>query len=94
MVEIQKEKQEIIDERFPRPEEFRKAGQDIWNKLVKMRQPLHVRFMFLAIAMELVRPFNQVFDEYTIDQLKVLANLYKTELDSVNEALMRKIPKE
>jgi hypothetical protein len=93
-IEQIEEENEEMEERFPRPEEFLKPAQDIWNALPKMRQPIHVRFVILAMAMMLVRPFNQTFDEYTLKQLKVLSNMYKTELESINEAIMRKIPEE
>ncbi|MFX1520216.1 MAG: hypothetical protein ACFFCD_09885 [Promethearchaeota archaeon] len=88
------EEAEETVERFPRAEEFRKPAQDTWNALPKMRQPIHVKFIFLAMALMLIRPWNQKYDVYTPFQLAVLEDLLNTELEAIREAYRRKIPKE
>jgi len=78
--------------RFPTAEEFRKLGQEIWNARQVMRTDPHAKFAHLAVAMMEVRPWNQDFDSYTPEQLKVLEELYETELRAIREALIRKVP--
>jgi hypothetical protein len=90
MVETTKET-EI--KRFPKAENFRKLGQDVFNALPIMRENPHYKFALLGVVLTLIRPWNQRYDEYSPEQLVVLEDLYSTELQAVRDALMRKIPK-